>query len=294
MFNVILTTYQRPDEFSRLLDAIMQVDWSLLNSDYKILIYDDFPKSKLQYQLHDILDHPKIEYHRRVVNLGQGQNHMDAVRDIPEGQYIWMPGDDDIVNPQEFNGALNAINRLDPDVLLLEFRQGPNLQHGTFYETHLTTINDVDAKIEVISRFGKCTSTIFKKPSVSVSNYINNEFTNCMYPDKAFGIARALEHPHSKVMCYNNLVAHGDANYGKLRYSMRVFRNLNTIAILISAFLKIEITQSDFKGEARWWMSGLISTISPNSEIKYTSKRFMIELFWPLWRMFVQRSDFCK
>jgi glycosyltransferase involved in cell wall biosynthesis len=295
MFNVILTTYQRDEELLRLLRALLKVDWSLLRDDYKISIYDDFPDSKLKQKLYELLrKHPKVEYNRRTINFGQGENHMDAVRNIPEGQYIWMPGDDDIVDPQEFTRVLGAIKKLDPDVLLLEFRQGKYLEFGTFYETHLSIVNGVSEKIEAISRFGKCTSTVFKKPGESISSHIDENFKKCMYTDKAFALARALENSNSRIMCYNKLVAYGDANYSKLRYSMRAFSNLEKIAQLISAFLQVEIAERNFRGEARWWISGLFSTINPNTEIRYTGKRFLIELFWPLWRIFTKKSDFVK
>ena len=296
---LVLTTYQRNDKILRFLKDFNNPQFEVIKSYLDILISDDDPNSTLGTLLNDFKDSIfNIKYIKNKVNLGQGKNAAYAIYSNYFYDYYWMPGDDDIIIVHEFIDIINKIIHFKPDVALLEFRQGINLEGGTFYEGESRLIFDFNHCIEHIIRFGKNTSTIFKRPSNWAINEVLTTFADCMYQDKVLAIFSYLESTDKKVYLKTELTATGDVDYGKLRYSMRVFINLQlSVSLAISTYNTANHTNYCYssKGDKNafwWWKFGLKAHFNRNSQLSYTTNRLFREIIYPI--VYIYRKMFLK
>ena len=113
---------------------------------------------------------------------------------------------------------------------------------------------------------------------------VENNFLGCMYEDRPFAVFSYLCSSEKKLYLKTELTAVGDSDYGLLRYSQRVFVNLNECMNLAIKYC------SDYKGvmyptldtnshdEFRWWINALYATIKKGSKVRYTKSRFIKEI----------------
>jgi len=78
--------------------------------------------------------------------------------------------------------------------------------------------------------------------------------------------------------------AMGDMEYGKLRYSFRVFYNLSLTASYVSEYLlknhgtRLPPIEQKTESAITWWRRGIISHLSPKSDVVYaTRKKFIMD-----------------
>ena len=289
-FLVVLTTFNRNEKILRFLNSFNNQKFNLIKNHLDIIIADDNPNSNLESNLETIKKEHifNIIYKKNDKNLGQGKNAAFTIYSNFNYDYYWMPGDDDIIIVDEFIDLIQKILILKPDVALLEFRQGINLDGGTFFEGKSRLISDFDQSIEHIIRFGKNTSTIFKRPSNWAINEVLTTFTDCMYQDKVLAIFSYLESSDKKTYLKTELTATGDIDYGKLRYSMRVFINLSlSVSLAINNYNSENGTAYSYSGKDDknsfwWWKFGLRAHFNRNSQLSYTTGRLLKELIYPI------------
>ena len=300
---IVLTTYKRHEKILRFLNDFNKINYSLICSYIDIIISDDDPLSNLEIKLNDnIKNHIfNINYVRNKVNLGQGKNAASTINDNYTYDYYWMPGDDDIIITEEFIDLITKIVEFKPDVALLEFRQGLNLEAGTFFEGESRIISNFQECISKIIKFGKNTSTIFKRPSDWAINETLTTFSDCMYQDKVLAIFSYLESNDKKIFLKTELTATGDVDYGKLRYSMRVFVNLQlSLWLAINLFnskynTNYHTIDNNFKNSFWWWKYGIKAHFNRKSQLSYTNKRLFSEIFYPfkyLFRKFLNKNKY--
>lgn len=299
---LVLTTYKRNDKIIRFLKDFNNPRFEIIKPFLDILIADDDPNSNLEALLGDFANSVfNLTYKRNEVNFGQGKNAANAIYSNFNYDYYWMPGDDDIIIIDEFIDVIQKIKVYRPDVALIEFRQGVNLDGGTFFEGSSRLISEFTECIENIIRFGKNTSTIFKRPSNWAINQVLTTFADCMYQDKVLAIFSYLESSDKKIYLKTELTATGDADYGKLRYSMRVFVNLNlSVSLAINNYNLVNGTQyifnvKDAKNAFWWWQFGLKAHFNPSSQLSYSLERLLKEIIYPLvymYRKFFKKDNY--
>ena len=294
-FTILITTYNRPDKIKRHLDNFESKYWSKLK-DYKttIIIADDYPGGKLRnlcknYQKR--LKYFKLIYLERTKRLGQGFNLFNAVKEKIISGYIWSVGDDDILLPQQATDFINKIKKFSPDVAVCEFRQGQENLAGTFFNGESRMIYDVKKGLEFIERFGKLTSVVFRRPSNTLVKIAENMFIGCMYEDRPLAVISYLCNDKPSLYLKTELTATGDKDFGLLRYSMRVFVNLQVAMNLAIEYCSkhqkvnyplIEIDKAS--DEYVLWKTGLYKSLINyiklrNFGIRYTKFRFFKEIF---------------
>jgi hypothetical protein len=284
----ILTTYNRPDKLLRFLGQFDST-FSSISDKFEIFIADDLPSSQLANDIY--LTSAKspipIYYHRNAINLGQGPNLVNALKLNPDYYFYWCPGDDDVIIAEEFIECIHSTLRLRPAACALEFRQGRSMNSGTFFAGQSRLEFDINICLDLITRFGKGASTIISNPGRTFISFVDNELSNSMYQDKAIGIYSFLRKSKRGVYVHPKLTVYGDVDYGRLRYSMRVFSNLDltvrkTISYYLStSFFNLNITFR-LKGHLsplKWWWIGIKSHINPSCELSYTTPKFFKELF---------------
>jgi hypothetical protein len=285
----ILTTYRREEKALRFIRQFDQ-RFSRFRSRFRIIVADDDPKSFLNEKLPSCRKTTplNITYTKNEVNLGQGNNHINAVAKHPDFDYYWFPGDDDLIIPEEFADVLLAIDQRRPTIACFEFRQGPNLEFGTFLDGPNRTEKDISRIIHHLTYFGKCTSAIIANPGQDFTTYAANHLSNCMYPDKAMGVFAVLSSTNPEAYIHTNLTAYADAGYSELRYSTRVFANLDLTVKKVFAYHN-KLTGSserpntaDGPGPIYWWWFGIRRSLSRKSQLQYRPKLLFRELLFGL------------
>lgn len=287
---IVLTTYKRNEKIIRLLNSFNNPLFRPVNKYIDIIVADDDPNSNLGALIEEVKEKHifPINYIRNNYILGQGKNAAHTIYTNFSYDYYWMPGDDDIIIANEFIDLIYKLIELKPAIALLEFRQGVNLEGGTFFEGNSRLIYEFNDCVEKIIRFGKNTSTIFKKPSSWIMEEVLTTFSECMYQDKVIAILVYLESPEKKVYLKTEITATGDKDYGKLRYSMRVFANLPLAATLCLKIFNIKNnTNYSFKFNSNnsvfwWWKFGLLAHFNRSSQLAYSNSRLISEIFYPI------------
>jgi glycosyltransferase involved in cell wall biosynthesis len=288
----VITTYNRPRKLLRLLEQF-SFDFDHLSGILDIYIADDNPRSSLREAIFAVNSPLNISYHKNLVNLGQGPNLIEAIsaNERKGYNYLWCPGDDDQIIPDSFIQLIDKVILNQPSVAVLEFRQGPNLSSGTFFDSDVPTIREIDSALAAIAKFGKGTSAIFKYPDQEFLSYVSSFMAQCMYQDKALAAYAFLSgfREGNYLLVHSRLTAFGDLDYGKLRYSTRVFSNLYlTISHTLfytygdsvpisSDILKFAIGR---QSPLSWWWFGIKAHLNPLSDIKYSTSKFFYELFF--------------
>jgi len=283
----ILTSYKREKKLVRFLRQFDERFLSV-NSYFEIFIADDDPSSNIKSVIDEIL--PKlgvrVNYKKNEINLGQGVNHIEAAKINSQYQYFWFPGDDDLIVADEFIFVLEQIKKIQPTIAAFEFRQGTGLSSGTNLDGVCRVENDINKIIFYLNNFGKCTSSIIKNPGIKFLDYLSDKFQKSMYQDKNMGVYSILSDPSPTAYIHTRLTAYGDNDYGRLRYSARVFKNLDIgTRKVIDYYNSININKKEISLEKSnsafyWWKFGIIATLNPRSEIRYTTQRFLKEIFF--------------
>lgn len=287
----LITTYKRPAKLLRLLSQF-STEFNHLVGILDIYIADDDPSSCLNEQVLALNSPLNIFHHINPVNLGQGPNLIQAifVNQDKGYDYLWCPGDDDQIVPDSFVELIDNVIFNHPSVALLEFRQGPKLSAGTFFQPNVTSIHKIDSALAAIAKFGKGTSSIFMYPDLKFLFYVKEFMPMCMYQDKAlasYAFLSGLREGNS-LLLHPKLAAFGDRDYGQLRYSTRVFSNLYltiyyTVSYIYGNPLPISSdalkTAIGRKSPLWWWWWGIKSHLHPLSDIKYSMPKFIHELF---------------
>jgi hypothetical protein len=303
-FFILITTFNRPSKIRRHLENFNNKHWSQLkNCKPIIIIADDYPGGKLKNLCRIYkkkIKYFNLVYLQRKKTLGQGINFFDVVKKNISNGYIWPVGDDDFLLPRQSVDFINKIIKFTPDVAVCEFRQGKKNSSGTFFKGKSRMIFDVAKGLEFIQRFGKCTSIVFKRPSNKLIFKAERMFLGCMYEDRPLTVISFLCSQKPSLYLKTELTATADKDFGTLKYSMRVFVNLeNAMNLAIDycskhkqidyPLLKIDHQYDEY----RWWKIGIYKTLK-YSEPRYTKLRFLKEVFiFPLviFRKFFQSKD---
>ena len=281
----ILTTYRRNEKLHRFL---LQFDHRFRDfiDFFEIYVADDDPFSSLDIEEITASSPLNIRYHKNHINFGQGINHVQSAKSNLNFKYFWFPGDDDLIVVEQFLQVLSYIKVHQPTIAAFEFRQGSNLSYGTNFSGKPRLEYDLNTIIASLNCFGKCTSAIIKNPGPHFIDILLSDFKHCMYQDKAMGAFSVFSDSHPCIYIHPNLTAHADIDYGQIRYSTRVFSNLGlTTRKVLSYFNHLNQTDLtllpvDSPSPLWWWRWGLRSTLSRASDIKYTTRKFLFELFF--------------
>ena len=299
----LLTSYKRNDKALRFLS---QFDSSFRSyRDFlDVYIADDDPDSSLSSFLDELNIPLNVFYSRNDFNYGQGPNAVQAIKKNLHYDYIWCPGDDDCFDANELCNVLNVIRVESPTVAIMEFRQGPNLSHGTFFEGQSRFISNIVDAIDASVHFGKCSSTIFRTPPIHFIEYVETSMVSSMYQDKAFCVASLIsDYPESFAYLHTAPTVMGDSQYGLLRYSTRVFRNLSlTVDKTVDYFSSLHHQELDLPNYLSkdshnafyWWLFGIKCQLNRRSMIRYSKKKFLLEMllgpFYVVWYDFIVRD----
>lgn len=104
-----IPTYNRAECLQQLLDSILEQKPD--PSQVEICISDNASEDHTQALVRDYRQrYPTIVYHQFLSNQGFDQNCLKAV-DVARGEYCWLMGSDDIVEPGAIQSVLDRLNQ---------------------------------------------------------------------------------------------------------------------------------------------------------------------------------------
>jgi hypothetical protein len=290
---VAIPTYRRPKQVVELVRTLRDIPRGRIV--LSVVISDDDPSLTLEASVRRELETSGIEFRYLPQNprLGQGTNLVAAVRACPSADYIWTMGDDDLPIVPAAKRLLDALRRTRPTVAVCEFRQGEDLEVGTFYEGEPRVITDLSEAVPMVIRFGKLSNTIFRPPSATLLDLVAEKFKGCMYDDKAIALLRLFVETQPSVLVVPELTVTGTESFSTLPYSMRVFCNLprtTELAWRESGLPEDQLAQVvTHMNERGWWRIGLRSHFSRKTPLRYSNRVLARELTWPLRRRLLAR-----
>ena len=191
--NVVIQTYNRPQELHKCIDSLLKSDYS--NIDLKIFIYDnnsDVSPLEIIKKFKNISN--KIFLYRHKKNIGGDPNTWFAIEDQikKNSDYISFISDDDYVLPNYFNEMKNFLNIKNDIVLnhssivhnhnrnLFEIRSLPTRKLNLSIKKNNKFIGMVDSK--VFSSF-TINTKLAKKSFNAFKNYFpNQKYLKYRYP----------------------------------------------------------------------------------------------------------------
>lgn len=287
---IVLPTFKRNTKAISLIEKIVAILIEFPTTvDLKVL--DDDPASNLGCLIDAKFSNysNQISYKRNKKNLGQGVNWLNHISASEDYEYIWTVADDDSFDPKLVTESLRIFFQSNSDVAIFEFRQGRSFKYGTFFnEEDIRSCNgvgNIECSIEAITRFGKVSNVIHRYPSKRCANFLMTRMVRSMYQDKAAAIFSYLESNDRSVEIFPRVLVYGDADYGNLRYSTRVFANLPIVVSLTLNEFNVpydrrkNLTHPCPLDALRWWLFGVRQNIN-NGDIRYSSKKFAAEILF--------------
>lgn len=117
LLSVYIPTYNRAQYIKRqlqfLLSEMEEADWK----DIEIIVNDNCSTDNTQAIVEEIIANTPIKYHKNARNLGIVGNAYKA-SEMTAGKYIWVIGDDDIINPHTIPYIVETLKKY-PEISLL-------------------------------------------------------------------------------------------------------------------------------------------------------------------------------
>lgn len=121
---VCIPNYNRSEKLSKLLnELVQQILADGLDKEVEICINDDHSPEPPDGIIEDLkIQYPKVkmEYHKNAENRGMDYNFLQCVM-ISSGEYCWIVGNDDELEPKALNTVLRYINDGSIDILVSPF-----------------------------------------------------------------------------------------------------------------------------------------------------------------------------
>jgi glycosyltransferase involved in cell wall biosynthesis len=239
MSNTFLTfliiTYKRPIKVKRLLDQFLNSAWEeIYNLNLEIIVADDNSNDDTASTIQPtILLLRKlgwnIKYLNRDINLRGDLNLYKGIVDDSNGEYTWLLCDDDCLNISESIDFIKAIFKHRPIVAICGFKQGNLTKYTNSLGDKLSISYDFEESVKLLSHYPKTSTYVFKRRLEDLNYEYFKRWDGTLFAWIGLGIYMAGKNIKDGVLAYPKLTVFADEDYGVLRYSYRVFKNLRLV-----------------------------------------------------------------
>ena len=281
----LIITYRRPEKVARLLSTFLDDRWEQSEyTDFEIVVADDHGQDETFETICPIIVSLvsrgwSVKYVYRDQNIRGDRNLFYGYRRDAKGQYVWFLCDDDVIDIGEAIVYINAVRHFRPAVSICGFSQGDNNQMGTGFGGMTRLITDFRESISYLVKFPKTTAYMLRRVDDEKLDNVFELWDNTLFSWIGISIYILKNNLASGLLVYPSIVARADQDFGRLRYSYRVFKNLyfvtkDAIKITGSIFEDIDndLRSIHTGGELDLCMLGLIAHYNPNCYIKYSAE----------------------
>lgn len=278
--SIILATYKRPEKIMRLLKIFKDKRWNVL-FDYgiEIIICDDSSNDGTEEIIKRIIPDLKkagwkVRYICRKRNLKNDENIYLGYSKDANGDYAWLLCDDDIVLIDESIDFINNIYNKKPTIAICGFKQGiDNMVSNTGISQNNSLFTNFDESLSAILHFTKTSAYVMKvHRDESIDNFFYSHLNGTLY--SWIGICIIIINLDLKQGLYfhRNICVTGDDDYGGLRYSFRVFKNLSKVKNQTLKFIGKKANYTKEDDELMLCIKGIKCHYSFASEPYYVKK----------------------
>jgi hypothetical protein len=183
---IAIPTFNRPEKVRRLCSEIcMQLCTKGLEDRVTILVSDNSDKLSID----DTYQHiNRVVYIRNMLESSYDNNIINLFENC-KTDYIWLFGDDDLLEENVIEHVLAIIDSEEFDLALIPFRQPEELTKLPYQESEIIRSNYKSAeKVDLILKSGKLSSYIFNTKNIKKMkiNYTNNHSLGWMHLVVAF------------------------------------------------------------------------------------------------------------
>ena len=288
---IVIPSFRRPDCIRRQLAFWQNIDSRSLPLKVAVFLVDDsVSRTSTESWLSDTEEmrfRVPLFALIRSRNLGQGPNVMDALARLWNFDYLWVLADDDFLIEESMMSLLEEVRAQEPAVAVCEFRQGLNLERGTFFNGDVRILGADEVGLEAILRFGKGSNVILRNPGPSTIVDVAIGFHGSMYEDKALALSVVSKFESPKILVFPRITVVADSNFGRLRYPMRVFANLERVVDKLSHEQFLQCLSSSMWKRSRlneweWWWRGIVLHLMPGTPFRYDTSILWNEFLYPV------------
>ena len=251
MLSIVITTYKRNEALKARIQELIPI----LCRNVVLHIFDDDPDNNIS-EIKNKYDFTHINYHQNKLNLGQSLNLVTNIFRVKEG-YIFIAADDDNINSQKLQYYYRLCVAENITLIQFEFFHFIDQIKNKTYTSKSSFIPNRSTLIKKILEVGKAGNILFKK-NVSVLCNDMDHYVGSLYEDKGIILKNILSFDKFTAFKIDDYICSENESYGHgLRYSMRVFLNLN---IMCNHFLSIEKEHAEAaKNFKRSWQAVRLS-----------------------------------
>jgi glycosyltransferase involved in cell wall biosynthesis len=278
----LIITYRRPEKVARLLNLFLDSQWDQLDrKDYEIVIADDHGEDNTHEIIKPSLQKLeekgwRVKYICRDTNLRGDRNLYYGYTRDSSGEYVWFLCDDDLIDVRQAIPYIETVRKLKPFVSMCGFTQGADDQLGNAFGGSTRLVTDLPSAINYLIKFPKTTAYMIRRiPEINLDE-IFERWDDTLFSWIGIKIYLFAQNKTQGVLVYPTVVAKADDDFGKLRYSFRVFSKLrpvvqDSIELLNISYSELspKLTNLGKTNEFDQCMHGLISHYSWRSYITY-------------------------
>jgi glycosyltransferase involved in cell wall biosynthesis len=287
----LIITYRRPEKVARLLNLFLNSQLDQLDrKDFEIVIADDHGRDNTHEVIKPILQKLeekgwRVKYICRDANLRGDRNLYYGYTRDSSGEYVWFLCDDDLIDGQQAIPYIETVRQLKPFVSMCGFTQGADDQLCNAFGGATRIISDFPEAVNYLIKFPKTTAYMMRRlPDINLDE-IFERWDNTLFSWIGIPIYLFALNKYRGVLVYPTIVAKADDDFGRLRYSFRIFAKLrpvvkDSIELANISFEEIapKLTNLGKTTEFDQCVYGLISHYSWRSYITYAPEILEKEL----------------
>jgi glycosyltransferase involved in cell wall biosynthesis len=235
LITFLIITYRRPQKVARLLSLFLDDRWQRSTyTDFEIVVADDHSQDGTLEVIQPIIKNLvsrgwSVRYVCRDQNIRGDRNLFYGYRRDSKGMYVWFLCDDDVIDVGEAIEYISCVLSVKPAVSICGFTQGEQNQIGNRFEGVARVIRNFRESIPYLIKFPKTTAYMLRRIDDDKLDEMFEFWDDTLFSWIGISIYLLKTRLSGGLLIYPKIVARADQDFGKLRYSYRVFMNLYTV-----------------------------------------------------------------
>lgn len=148
LLSICIPTFNRKNELSRLLSSIIP---QCVGRSVEIVVSDNASADETQIMCNEFAaSYPWFNYQRNSNNIGYANNLISVLK-AAQGKYLWMLGDDELVNEKAVVNIVSVLTKKKPNLLICNLARlstqhdnwSLNADFNAAYDMHDLSLNEL-------------------------------------------------------------------------------------------------------------------------------------------------------
>jgi len=231
----LIITYRRPEKVARLLNLFLDSQWDQVNrQDFEIVIADDHSEDNTFGVIKPIFQRLeekgwRVKYIYRDTNLRGDRNLYYGYTRDSAGEYVWFLCDDDLIDVKQVIPYIETVRQLKPFVSMCGFTQGADDRLGNAFGGTTRLVSNFPEALNYLIKFPKTSAYMMRRLPEMDLDQIFERWDHTLFSWIGILIYLLAKNKQKGVLVYPTVVARADDDFGRLRYSFRIFAKLTPV-----------------------------------------------------------------